>query len=346
MKISIIDTVFPIGHKDLNNKLISLLPKKDNNILVINNGDFFEEQDLENVSFQNFKLKGQQKKFIWTIILQILNYIGIWFKLSKRKDDIKFFFTFENISFAFARILFLKSRNILFHHNNTDYLKVWYVRFFFKSYMNTVQHVVFSDFIKKRLVEIGVEENRIFVLTHPITKNRSVENDEGEKNLFLGLGYASDVNLFKEIIEFEDKNKLLKTNNIRLVLRSSSFEYDNDNISFFQGHLSIEEYQNLNSMATGILFLYPPEYKYRYSGGIVDALGYKKVIIGTSIPVMLHFKELYPNVCHSFETIEELFTIMINAKNLIHDADNYKSFLENHDDSKVKQGLEKIIFSS
>jgi hypothetical protein len=344
MKISIIDTIFPIGHKELNNKLISLFPKINMDILVANNGSFFDEDEISNVAFKDFNLIGQHKKYYFNIIFQIFNYINIWFKLFGRKDDIKFFFTFENISFAFARILFSNSRNVLFHHNNIDYLTIKYVRFFFKTYMNSVQHIVFAEFIKERLIEIGVKENKIFVLTYPVPKDENICKDEEIKNLFIGLGYASDENLFKKIIEFEDKFKVLKTNKIKLILRSSNLEYVSENITFFKGHLSVEEYTNLNCRATGILFLYPQTYKYRYSAGIVDALRFKKIIIGSNIPVILHFKKLYPNLCYSFDTIEELFSIIINSKNLNYDSVNYDFFLKNHDDLKIKQDFEKIIF--
>lgn len=345
MKISIIDTVFPIGHKELNNKLISLFPQKNIDLLVTNNRGFFDKNKVENVIFQNFKLLGQHKKYSFNIIFQIFNYINIWFGLFNRKDDIKFFFTFENISFAFARFLFLNSRNVLFHHNNTDYLTNKYVNFFFKTYMNSVQHIVFAEFIKERLIEIGVKENRIFVLTYPVPKDKYIINNEVINNVFIGLGYASDENLFKKIIEFEDKYKVLKRNSIKLILRSNSLEYKSENITFFRGHLSTEEYQNLNSKATGVLFLYPQKYKHRYSAGIIDALRYKKIIIGSNIPIVLHFKKLYPNLCYSFNTIEELFLIIIKSKNLDYDSNNYESFMKNHNDLKVQQDFEKIIFS-
>jgi hypothetical protein len=345
MKISIIDTIFPIGHKGLNNKLISLFPKINMDILVANNLSFFDEDETSNVVYKNFNLIGQHKKYYFDIIYQIFNYVNIWFRLFGRRDDIKFFFTFENISFAFARILFINSRNVLFHHNNTDYLTIKYVRFFFKTYMNSVQHVVFAEFIKKRLIEIGVKENKIFVLTHPIHRSEYVCKEEEIKNIFIGLGYASDESLFKKIIEFEDEFKILKTNNIKLILRSSNLEYVSENITFFKGHLSEEEYTNLNCRAVGILFLYPQKYKYRYSAGILDALKYKKVIIGSNIPIVRHFKSIYPNICYSFDTIEELFLILINSNISNYDFGNHDFFLDNHDDLKIKQELEKIIFS-
>ena len=345
MRISILDSIFPVGHKQLNNKLVSLFPKINMDILVANNKNFFDEEVLSNAVFKDFNLIGHHKKYYLNIIFQIFNYINIWLRTLDRKDDIKFFLTFENVSFAFARILFFNSKNVLFHHNNTDLLSIKYVLFFFKTYMNSVHHVVFADFIKNRLLEIGVRENRIFVLTHPLPNNKITFKEDEIKNLFVGLGYASDHKLFNEIIEFENKFGILKKNKIKLVLRSSYLDYEGENITFFNEHLSEEGYTNLMCSASGVLILYPVDYKYRYSGGILDALRCNKMVIGAEIPIVLHFKKLYPDLCYSFNSIEDFFSVIVKAKSAKHNSFSFNEFWKKHDDLKVRQDLENILLS-
>lgn len=345
MKISILDTIFPIGHLNLNKKLISLFPVQDYDLWVINNGHFFKENDINNSTLIDINFLKDHKKYIITVLFQVINYLKIWIKLFGRKDKIKFFFTFDNVAFAFGRFFFLNSKNVLFHHANTDYLSIGYIRFFFKTYMNSVYHIVFADFIKDRLIQIGVEEARIKVLTHPLHITNIITPEITPENIILGLGYASDDLLFTNIIDFEKKTEILNRKNIKLLLRSNNIEFKSQNITFIKGHLSEQEYEILLSKASIILILYSNNYQYRYSGAILDALRHKKLIIGVNIPIMNHFKNLYPKTCFIFDNIEDLFSKLVTISNIDFNNSDYNIFMSNHSDMKIRNEIENIIIS-
>lgn len=344
IKVSVIDTIFPIGHKKLNNILINLLPKEELDLLVINSNNFFEEENEKNIKFKKINIRKNYSRYSLMILFQIVYYFKIWIKLFFRNDDILLFFTFENLAFSFANILFCNKRKILFHHNNTSFLSSKLHLFFFKFYMNSVEHIVFAEFIKKRLIELGVKENLIFVITHPIPKENTVKVSlEKQPSFFLGIGYASDEGLYKEIIEYEGKHNFLRTNDIHIVLRSKKMEFSNTNISIINSHLSEEDYENLNKNSIAILCLYPKTYNYRFSGAILDGLRNRKKIIGTDIPIIQHFSKKYPNLCHSFNDVGDLFMLMKKIKESKFEEEDYKLFLRDYDDSVIKKQLKKII---
>lgn len=345
LKITVVDTIFPLGHKKLNHILIRLFPEEIKDILVVNFNNFYNKDQLPNVRLADVNLFGVYKKYTINILLQIVNYLLIFFKLFNRNNDIRIYFTFDNIAFLFANFLFFNRRNIIIHHNNTDLLQNKYHRIFFKLYMNKVEHIVFASFIKDKLIDLGVRDNKIFVIPHPISKenlkNLSMHKSE---SIFIGIGYASDESLFSEIIAYEEKFKILNTNNIKLVLRSKSLNYTNRNIQIITGHLTEENYESLNSNASGILCLYPKSYKYRYSGAILDGIKHKKFIIGSNIPIVNHFINIYPSLCYAFDSVEELFNLMVKLRNQNYDLDEYNSFTRYHGNENVCIAIRNMIY--
>ena len=344
VKVSVIDTIFPIGHKKLNNILIDLLPKEEIDLLVINSNNFFDEYNTKKIKFKEINTRKNFSKYSVMILFQIIYYLKIWIKLFFRKDDIRLYFTFENLAFTFANFLFYNKRNILFHHNNTSFLSSRLHLFFFKIYMNSVEHIVFADFIKDRLIELGVKEERIYVITHPIPKEGIIKPLSNSKSsFFLGIGYASDEGWYNEIIEYERQHGFLRKNDIHVILRSKNMEFSNKNIRIINGHLSEEDYENLNKTSSAILCLYPKTYNYRFSGAILDGLRNRKKVVGTNIPIIRYFSDRYPNLCHKFNDIEELFLLMKKIKDSKFEDDDYDIFLKDYDDLVIKNQLKKII---
>lgn len=342
MSIYIIDTVCPKGHKELNKKIISLLPEYYNKIVVNSNG-FYSKEDIGRFSCVNLGLIAFKTRMISIIITQLLNYLKIRFKIGDKVDDIKMFTTFENVSFIFAVFFFRRSKKVVFHHDNVDYLNIKYIRFFFRLYMNNITHIVFADFIKDRLIEVGVEEKKIFVLTHPIPETETIINENQSQKLFIGLGYASDSNVFREIIEYENKHKLLEENEINLIFRTKDFEYNSKNIKLINKHLSRAEYNNLFFEARGVFLFYPNTFKYRFSGALLDAFRNKKFVIGSNIPIVRYFNKLYPRMCFYFNSISELFDILISDKK-VNDSE-FRSFIQRHSDNQIKEEFELIMKS-
>lgn len=342
MKLFFIDTINPIGHKELNKKIINYSTDIADKI-VINTNEYFNRNELKGCNTVDIKLIPMKKRMVSILITQFINYVILRFKIKDNRDDVKIFTTFETASFIFARILFRKSKIIVYHHDNVDYLRINYIRFLFNLYRNNVRHFVFAEFIKERLITLGVKEQNISVITHPIPGIASKINENPKKELFIGLGYSSDNELFRQIIKFEEDNQILKANNIKLIFRSKNVESRLDNIEIINKHLSNKAYNQLYFDAYGIFVFYPDSFQFRYSGTILDGLRNNKVIIGSDIPIMRHFHKLYPSTCLIFKEISELFDIILSCK--VGNKDEINAFNYSHADLRIKDEFELIINS-
>ena len=77
----------------------------------------------------------------------------------------------------------------------------------------------------------------------------------------------------------------------------------------------------------------------------MDALRHKKLIIGVNIPIMNHFKNLYPKTCFIFDNIEDLFSKLVTISNIDFNNSDYNIFMSNHSDMKIRNEIENIIIS-
>ncbi len=345
-KILIFDTIFPIGHKDLYQSLITLFPENVE-LLILNASDFYNESN-ENSSIQYKKiihLKERKNLLLNQIVLAINTLIGIIYSYSY-KSDIVVFFTFDTLNIAIMRFLFGKKEVYLLHHNNTDHLQNKYKKRFFDTYKNKVKHIVFADFIGKYLVGIGVNQSNVYVLTHPLNgfTGSDINKNNINKKIYIGLGYANDELLISQIINYENKYHLLYKNDILLIIRSrvqKAYEYKN--IRIINGHLPKDEYESIYESSQAVLLLYSVKYMNRYSGVILDAFRHKKKIIGINIPIVKYFSRLYPNNCRTFNSVEDLFLKLIQFNNTVFSDAEYNQFLTNHSDQKIRKEIIEIF---
>ena len=340
MPIYFIDTICPKGHIELNKKIIALMPNKFRKVVINSNG-YYNFREIKDASFINMNLINFKSRMLTIFFTQLFNYLKIRFVIKDDVNQIKVFTTFENVSFIFAVLLFKKSKKVVFHHDNVDYLRIKYNRFFFKMYMNRISHFVFADFIKERLIEIGVDEKKVFVIQHPIPANETKISESPNENLYIGLGHASDNRIIKEIVAYENSTKILSQNRIKLILRSNEFVFKSEVITIINKHLSNKEYNDLYLRAKGVFMFYPKTFEYRFSGAMLDAFRNKKNIIGTNIPIIKHFNNLYPEMCLYFNTIPELFKLLITEQK--DNTDCFNLFLYRHSDILIKNEFERIM---
>lgn len=347
MKLLIFDTIFPIGHKDLNNKLIGLL-SGISELMVLNKAGYYSGNRPANVKIRTCKLLLPViRNVLVNQCCQLWNFLAGFLTVLPVRYDKVLFFTFDTVGFAIARFLFAGKESYLFHHRNTAELSNKYKRKIFLSYANSVNHIVFTEFIKDYLVnELHVTASRVFVLPHPLILPEEKEpyNSNMEK-LFVGLGYANDERMIKEIVQQEAKDHILENRNIRLILRSKEWAYEGKAIKVIKGHLKREEYDRYFNAANAILLLYPESYKNRFSGAIMDAFIHKKVVIGTNIPIVGYFAAQYPGSCMIVGSTDDLFRKIKNfqSPSVIQLEKERSIFFQRHSDQTVLHKLKQII---
>lgn len=349
MRLVIFDTIFPVGHKDLNSKLIDLL-SHFTDLTVLNKPGYYTNKYPSNVKIcTNKLLLSLNSNIFLNQCYQVWNFLMGFLSVLFVKYDKILFFTFDTVGFAIGRFLFFRKDMYLFHHRNTAELENRYKKKIFLSYANSVNHIVFTDFIKDYLVnELHISPHRVFVLPHPLIlpeREDTQINSSDNTNAFVGLGYANDEQLIKRIVEKESKEHLLEKNGIRLILRSKEWNYDSNAIKILKGHLQREEYDRYFYSAKAILVLYPESYKNRMSGAIMDAFNHKKTVIGTKVPIVSYFSENYPTSCKLIASADELFDILIGFRTP--EKEQMKKeldlFTERHSDKVVMHKLEEIF---
>lgn len=301
MKLLIADTIFPRGHHCLNKHLLKILLQNDEitDIKVLNYHDYYVRCSNKMRSYDIAFLFKNKSAYI-DYICQFLNSLLLMFRCIGIQYDKVLFFTFDTLSLSFLRLGFFKPI-YLFHHNNTDHLLNKYKLKVFKTYMNKVNHIVFADFIKDYLISLGVDSNRIFVVSHPLPTSALVSKEidiVSEDSVYIALGHANDERIIDNLIEYEKQEHRLEKNNIHLVLRSQK-EYDKlpPSIDIVTDFLDEEQYRYYYKVAKGILILYPDCFKYRFSGALLDAFVARKKIIGRNIPIIQHYARKYSSCC-------------------------------------------------
>lgn len=350
MKLLIFDTIFPVGHKDLNNRLIELM-SQFSELIVLNKSGYYSEKQRENIRIKtsNLFLPIVKNVFInqcfqlWNFLIAILTVVFV------RYDKV-LFFTYDTIGFSIGRFLFLNKNVYLFHHRNTAELSNKYKRIIFSFYSNTVNHIVFTDFIKAYLVnELHVPASSVSVLPHPLifpdkVSDKQEEMDQTQK-MFVGLGYANDEQLLKDIVTKESETHILEKHGVKLILRSKVWNHKGKTISIFKGHLRREEYDHYFYSTKAVLLLYPDSYKNRFSGAIMDAFIHGKVVIGTNVPIASYFSKCYPASCMITTSVDDLFNKIITFEHPSGEImeKEHSFFLQQHSDQIVMYKLKQIL---
>lgn len=346
MNLLIADTIFPKGHKILNEHIIQLLSQRQDKIKVINYKKYYKNWSENNIRNYNLHYLFKCQNPYLDYLCQIVNTVILIFRCFTIRYDSIIFFTFDTIAFAFLHFTFKKPIYI-FHHNNTDHLQNKYKLLFFKTYMNHVNHIVFTDFIKDFLINIGVNNDKIHVLSHPLpikketTTNYKIKNNK--EHIYIALGHANDEELVQKLINHEINTHELENHKIKIIIRSIC-EYKNlpHSLQIINYYLSQTEYEYYNQIADGVLILYSASFQYRFSGALLDAFAHKKKIIGRNIPIVNYFKEKYPNNFTVFHGISDLIYKLSHLDNKF-DENSYDSFLLSHSGETIKSQLNEIL---
>ena len=341
--------IYPFGHKGLNAKLVNTL-KSFSEIILLDYQSYYDsisnDDNLYKIKIEQKMLFSEHK--IFKRIFHSINLINMKRITTEEDYDAILIMTYENISFSFINFLFKKKPVFLVHHNTIDLLNSRLNKYFFQKYMNKVNHIVFAEFIKEGLIEkTNVDRKRVTILEHPLSNNILVDknrivNNRNNNRVFVGLGLGSDEGLIKKLIELDKKESLFKKSGIKVILRSEKQEYESEGLKVFTGILPEDEYYELYNMASAYLLLYPSSYQNRFSGSILNALQSGKCVIGTDIPLVRNFSELYPNNCRIAYDIKHLLNQLITS-NFDFSIEEYELFINKHSDATVLQNLKEIF---
>lgn len=261
--------------------------------------------------------------------------------------DFLFFASYHTYVMALALLKFKRSKQIfILHHNNIDNMeRSKKAQWFFRLYANSVNHVVFEDFIGEYLIhKYGIKKERVFTLKHPLNV---VESDIERIYDCVGISNSNSEQWIDDIITLEQNEKVFLKSKKTVVLRSKEKEFDDGALKVVKGYLSDQSYYDYIGKAKRIFLPFPESFKYRMSGSLVDALSNNVEVIGTKTPLFLDYERRYPGVCHTVENSQQLVEKLLCSEFTSEEQNkNFDKFRKIHSEKEIVEQLKKIFVRS
>ena len=209
------------------------------------------------------------------------------------------------------------------NHNNISGLDNFVKRFFFKRISKKNTHIVFEDYIKKRLYQIGVKNVLVFPhgIPDPIV-GHSIDDNLSQLFLPKKIDYANYKYVLFSPSSSTDQpfiNKLIKNkrvlsffeeNKILLILKGNLDTSLSENIIVINKYLSKDQYQNIFIKSNFILLCYPTSFKYRVSAVFFECIANNKICLLSDIEAFNCY-ESHMNFNPFFKNIDD-FLIKLN----------------------------------
>ena len=343
MRILVFDTWLPQAHRKLYNSIIEIL-SRSNSLVVINNKNYYECKS-EDVCFINIPLLNVERGGLWyKRFAHFFNFLVGRISIIGRRYDRVLVTTYHTRHFEWQYKWMGKKPIFLMEHYNVDDIASPSMLSHYLKYANLVHHLVFAPFIGDYINSLGVDKDKIHFVHHPLftINNPMTERKKNDFTNVLCPGLSNDESFIDSIIEYEKKYAILENNNIRLVLRTPK-EYNDvpASIRFMRGFLTKDEYESLYNTSDLVLVIYPSSYRFRFSSVILNSMTKHKVLLGNNIDIVRYFSKKYPNNCLLFNSVKELFEIIIEEHTFSEEERN--SFIAEHSKESIEKEMNAIF---
>ena len=352
MKILYFDCVYYPGHLGFDSSIISCLAESAEEMVVIQPDNWFSV-NVNTIRYINRGIpKRKTKRFgrfiTWKIsVLNVLHSLPI---IRKEKPDVVIIGEYEllTFSFVFPLLYFYCKRIVIIHHNNIDQLTHSRIkRILFSLYKNRVYSCVLEPFIKEYLEhKYEIAEDHVICWPHPIKGAPSkLDINSMKKYSVIGISNSNDEELIANIIELEKELNVFKNNQIRIILKSKTTEYDDGYLTIINGWISDDEYNDYYNNAHSVFVAFPSSYQYRVSATLLDAIKRKTPIIGSDSMMMDYYHSAYPNICKIYNP--QTFIDDIKAYSIIDETmeGEFNRFMRSHSNEYIINQIKNDLFN-
>lgn len=336
MNILVLDFLFPEGHRYINNNIIKCLSNIAN-VDVFAKEDYYKEykDGWNNVRLEEFSVSKKALNRNSTIVRKIES--ASMMAKSKRKIqsqpyDCVVVLSFDTLAMALCKLYFASKKMFIIHHKNIDDLcRKRLNSLVFRTYMNDVHHVVFENVFKHYLVnKIGVTDERVHVIPHPVGVHNFDNRFHGDSYDCVALSQSNDEAFLREIIEYESKSRYFKTNNLKIVLRSKHFRFDDGHLQILNGFLPTSVYNEYILKASTVFVPLPESFKYRVSGTIYDAFSMHKTVLTNNEIIVAQCEQRYPGICFKVDNVRDFCFAVKNIKGKKEYKEQFEKFNNDH----------------
>ena len=347
MKILVCEHFTAKGHVNLFINICKLLVRSGFEVIAVIPQNFTKPIPFCEVKIMDLKYyidEYPQKRSILTKTLYCL-------RAQKRIDKIykecniqaTIVVTYDEISLAIGRLMgYLKIPTFIIHNLNPDDIStIKYRRLAYNLIKDNVFSIVLAGYIKDFLVsDLGTNPDRVCVLPHPMNIMNNIKAPDID---CVGLSNSNDEGIIEQIIEAENSHGLIKRNNLKVLLKSRNYRYDNGYLKIISGFIDNSQYDDYMTRAKFILIPFPSTFKYRVSGTLIDALSNKKCVFGTDVHVINYASRCYPNVIKKFNITSFIADLLdANKNNMINNSD-FNRFHTEHEDEALSAILTNAI---
>ncbi len=349
MKVLYLDFLCPRGHLNLDINQIRRLSNFSEVLVVSQKGRYKNlPKNVVNIEKENIEIRDGK---IRNRLYALKNMIISAFESKKNDCNVILVSSFETIIFAIGRFFLKKEAKIfIVHHNNTDELSNKVKAFFFRTYMNKVKHIVFSDFIKDYLVNtFTISSEDIFVIPHHMNiLNLELNDSLNDEKIYkcVGLSNSNDEKIISEIIKREKNDKILKKMKIKIILKSKKFDFDDGYLKVVRGFLTKDVYDDYIKNSESNYLPFPNSFKYRMSGTLIEALANNQIVYGSDIPVMRYYSKRYKNICKVIKSADDFFQALTIEKCIADCSFDFDKFKNDHSEKKIEDAFEKAFESA
>jgi len=346
MKLAIVQTLYPEGHKTLDDAFVRILAK-DHQLVVVDNGKYFDKgiEQLQNVKrLKVIQLSSPRwealKRCLRKINLLIIFFV-LWIKRIEYDQII-----FLNIGYDLYQIehLLPQKKRIIIHHNDIDVvLSNGEFRKSFDGVKDKFYHVCLADYIKDSFIKnTGIEYKHVFTVHQPLVFDVP-RNNTIKQNLAIGIGNSLEETFVDEAIELDSVSS---TQNIvnQLIIRSRIRSYEGAHLRVIKGFLPRNEYESLYDEAKASVVFYPSNYKYRYSGIIDDSLSKGLIVFCDDSLCGRYFHSVYPKSVRIINDANELWALLGQALPSLPEEE-HKLFLQRHSIDFVRGQFNNVILA-
>lgn len=244
------------------------------------------------------------------------------------------FTSIDVYSFILVSFLF-KKRIIVVDHGIGEIAGSWSYRFAWRLMAKNITLIVMEDFIKQMVVSV-LHNRKVFVVRHPLPEMKAIPNFPKNKDrrvVFAPSSSNSDV--------FLDELKAAKIPSGTIIIaKSRSFVYESEKLLYYNGFISTDDYLRYFSEADYILLPYEPDYNYRISAVLFEAICFGKKVLLLANNTLINYKEQFNNQIVLFYNCEELIDYL---NRVIPDIDFSSTGIELYSDGSIAESLINVI---
>ena len=344
MDILFCDFLLERGNVNVDARMIDLLAEEHNVVCSLPKSwypcDFKNEDKI--LFLDLIKTNNSKNAIVYK--LQTLKRMRIISKLAKEYiPDLILVSTYETRIMPIGLRFFKKNRKkiIVIENNNIDLLANKVHRFCYNIIKNKVFHIVYENYIKDHLItELGIDKGRVCCVPHVMYKQEKHSFRSLLSNFdCIAISSSTDEEFIKSMIDFETENKFFKNNNIKILIKSSRYQFDDDFLRVINKMIPKEEYDYYYSSCKIVIAYFSNDYNYRMSGTIVDAFSNEKIIISNNFSLANYYSQKYEGSIIVANSIDDLALKIVRLVRTPLKNERYKDFYNDHSPLLVKRRL-------